>query len=134
MDPGTIITVIQIAGKIVKYCQHYIAIAKNAPFEIRSILVEISAIKSLLKNLKILLDSNSASMIHQTLMEQGNPVRGCYNVLSKLDLLFPSDFSKGIGLKTKLVWPLKESKAKELLQELAKHKADINLALTVDSL
>ncbi|KAK2026090.1 hypothetical protein LX32DRAFT_654970 [Colletotrichum zoysiae] len=72
------------------------------------------------------------------------PIKGCEKAITDLLGLLPSEHSQGkahgkskrrrihITLET-LAWPLKETKARKLLGEIARHKDTISLALTTDT-
>lgn len=66
------------------------------------------------------------------------PLEGCRRIISDLEALLPAQHALSTESNTKVIlnalaWPLKESKAKKLLEELGEYKSTITLALTTDS-
>ena len=140
------IAIIQIADRIISVCKFYIETARDAPSDLRVILVETSALKTILENLNFLTacdgpDSTAARCISGA----DGPIEGCLRTVAELEKLFPSDSvrtggqtsSKKRKIKSVLMalaWPLKESKAGKLLDEMMRYKATISLALTTNSM
>ena len=143
---ASVIAIIQIADRIVGLCKFYIETARDAPSDLRLILVETSALKTILENLNFLTacdgpDSTAARRISGT----DGPIEGCLRTVTELEKLFPSDSVRTRGQKTSkkrrldsvlvaLAWPLKESKARKLLDEMMRYKTTISLALTTESM
>jgi hypothetical protein len=139
--------IIQIADRIIQLCKFYIETARDAPSDLRAILIETSTIKTILENLQFLLDAgtNSLSPSLQTLLcGEDGPIQGCLRAIKQLEALFPSVSvprgkpgpSKRAKLENtmkSLAWPFKESRAKKLLAELILYKSTISLALTTES-
>jgi hypothetical protein len=74
------------------------------------------------------------------------PIEGCRCALTALEKLFPRDFAQRGGQNTQpsnrqkvnvafatLAWPVKQSRVKELLQQIGNYKAVIQLAVTTES-
>ncbi|KAH7136380.1 hypothetical protein EDB81DRAFT_762066 [Dactylonectria macrodidyma] len=135
---SSVIAVIQMTDLVIDICKHYIGAVKGAPGDLSLILIEASALKGLLDPLKTLLQSPRSCPSSDSLTA---PVEECRRVISELGVLIGCDGkSNGQGgrkKKTKkmtlcldsLAWPLKQSKAMKLLNELATHKATISLSL-----
>lgn len=140
------IAIIQIADRIIGLCKFYIETARDAPSDLRIILIETSALKTILENLNFLTacdgpDSTAARRISGA----DGPIEGCCRTVTELEKLFPSDSVRTRGRKgskrrmlnsalTALAWPLKESKARKLLDEMMRYKTTISLALTTNSM
>jgi hypothetical protein len=71
------------------------------------------------------------------------PIEGCRSAIAKMEGLFPSGYAQGprgnISKRQKvkaslatLAWPLKESRARKLMEEVIRYKSTINLALTTE--
>lgn len=143
---ASVIAIIQIADRIIGLCKFYIETARDAPSDLRIILIETSALKTILENLNFLTacdgpDSTAARRISGA----DGPIEGCCRTVTELERLFPSDSGRTRGRKgskrgmlnsalTALAWPLKESKARKLLDEMMRYKATISLALTTNSM
>ncbi|KAF4486899.1 hypothetical protein CGGC5_v006585 [Colletotrichum fructicola Nara gc5] len=144
---ASIFATVQIADRIISLCKRYIEGIRDAPSDLRTILVETSAVKAILENVKFLIEcDNGHSAIFDSLSGASNPIEGCRETMKSLEALFRTETVttqtlgrsrklKGKALMTlaTLAWPLKTSKAAKLLQDVATHKSTITLALTVDA-
>lgn len=137
---ASVIAIIQIADRIISLCKFYI----DASPDLRVILLETSMLKTIFDNLNFLMTSNNlVSTTLKALSAEQGPVEGCRRSIAELEKLFPSDCIQNIGQswtkkqKVKatlatLAWPLKESKARKLLDDIMRYKATITLAITTD--
>ena len=139
------IAIIQIADRIIGQCKFYIETARDAPSDLRVMLIETSALKTILENLNFLNACDgplSAATSHVSGAD--GPIEGCLRTAAELEKLFPLDASRTTRRKgskrrrfdsvlTALAWPLKESKARKLLDEMTRYKTTISLALTTSS-
>jgi hypothetical protein len=147
---SSIIAIIQISDRVIELVKIYIESSTDAPSDLRTILVEISTVKSLLKSLEYLhqYDHTTPALWSQIAGPNG-PVEGCRQSITELEKLFPSDSvkmpvhhdrvtnsrkHKVKRMLTTLAWPLKANKARGLLQKIVQHKVTINLALASESL
>ncbi|KAL6713228.1 hypothetical protein ACLMJK_009349 [Lecanora helva] len=142
---ASVIAIIQIADRVIGQCKFYIETTCNAPSDLRAILIETSALKTILENLNFLTACDGPfSAIVRSLSGADGPIEGCLRTAAELEKLFPSDTSQMTGRKDSkrrrldsalraLAWPLKESKAKKLLDEMMRYKTTISLALTTSS-
>lgn len=144
MDPlsitSSIIAMIQISDRIVSACKHYITTAKDAPRDLRTIVIEVGSVKSVLEVLESLTQGHGdASLILDSLKE---PIQHCKESLAALDSLFPAAQRELANAKrmttlsslATLAWPLKEGKARKALQDIGRHKITMSLALTTETL
>lgn len=143
---ASVITILQTADRIIDMCKFYISTMRDAPSDLRAILFEASTLKIILKNLKFLgkCKGNVSAVINDLCGADG-PVEGCLRSVQKLEELFPPDHlhlqlqkrSKKQKIKstlTSLAWPLKQTKARKLLDDIVRYKSTITLALTTESL
>ena len=143
---ASVIAIIQVADRIIGACKSYVSSVRDAPSDLRSILLEISALKTVFENLQFLNSCNSpCSPIVDSLCGADGPVEGCLLSVNELAGLFPPDDVHVAGqgqlkrrkIKSNLVslaWPLKETKARKLLDDILRYKSTITLALTTDTL
>lgn len=144
---ASVIAVIQMTDGIGNICKYYIESVRDCPSELRVILLETSMLKTLFENLQFFYNSNNnISKTISSLAGQDGPIEGCKNSITALEALFPSDFAQTNGRQTSrkrkkltatlaaLAWPLKEKRARKLLEEIGKYKSTISLVLTADSL
>ena len=143
---ASVIAIVQIADRIIGVCKYFIGSAHDAPSGLRAILLEVSALKTVLENLNFLIECNSAStLIISSLCKADGLIDGCLRSLQELENLFPQESvavegrscSKRSKIKctlTSLAWPLKETKAKRLLDDIMRYKSTITLTLTTESL
>ena len=136
-----VIAVGQVADRVVGLCKHYIETVKDAPSDLRVILLETLTLKAILTDMELL--SNTSSNPEQSSNNLQKPVEECRQLVESLESLFPSQIcqtsknsSKRVKAKatlTALAWPLKESKAKKLLDKLRLLKETITIELTSQS-
>lgn len=139
MDPvsitASVIAIIQIAEKIVSVCKDYIATVKDAPSDLRTILIEVGSLKCVLEALELSV-SGELSDILQKLGSPDGPIEGCKQALALLERQLPRPFGYAGDAKRRkidvLAWPLKEPRARKALEDIARHKATISLALTTE--
>ena len=140
---ASVIAIIQIADRIIGLCKFYLGTARDAPSDLRVIFVETSALKTILENLNFLTACDGPdSKAARRMSGADGPIEGCLRTVTELENLFPSDSVRTKGSKKSkfdsvliaLAWPLKESKARKLLDEMMRYKTTISLALTTNSM
>ena len=142
---GSIIAIIQITDRVIGLCKFYIESLRDVPSSLRAMLLEISSLRTICENLDFLLTCESTpSSAVKMLFAKDGPIEGCQNAVSALEALLPSDLMRPpvrpLSKKRKmanaletLAWPLKESKAKKNLEEIARYKETLSLAITAES-
>ena len=121
-----VIALIQISDRIVGLCKHYIETVQDYPSDLKTILVEISFLKTALEGLNILtFGSGNTSDPSQGSHRLRDPIEECLRLGQKLEKSFLSDTQQYLNNTSKrqkmkatfaqLAWPLKESKARKLL-------------------
>lgn len=147
---ASIIAICQIADRLIGLCKFYIETVKDAPSDLRKILVELSALKTIFQDLEFLKRCDSKlSAVLESMAGSDGSIGACRQAVADMEKLFPQDSvnthgSAGRASKkkkvsymvtlTELAWPLKASKAMKLLQDILTHKTTITLALTANSL
>ena len=136
---ASVIALMQLTERVVKLAKFYLDAIEDCPRDIRIILVEVSTLKALLENVEFLMKQNDSSeSLTVQLCGDVGPIAECPRVLIDLERLLPSDAEsttsnkrqKVLSVASRLAWPLKESKGRKLLQEIARQKESIALALT----
>lgn len=142
---ASVIAIVQITDRIVGLCKFYIETVNDAPSDFRLILLETSTLKTIFESLSFLKACDSGvSNILSGLASVDGPIEGCLKSVTQLEKLFPSNWqqiteqcrSKKRKVKATLAalaWPLKEGKARKLLDEISRYKTSITLALTTES-
>lgn len=143
---ASVIATIQITERITGLCRFYIESVRDAPADLRLISIETSTLKTLFENVKLLVDCDrGVSTTLNSLSGEGGPIEGCRRSVADLEKLFPPEFRQFNGqtrpkkrrvmatLAT-LAWPLKENKARRLLNEITRYKMTITLTLTTESM
>ncbi|KAH9905375.1 hypothetical protein F4778DRAFT_779715 [Xylariomycetidae sp. FL2044] len=136
---SSIIAVIELSAKAVGRCKSLIETAKDAPRDLRAILVEVSSLHSALENLQFLqsVDGDLSDNVSQD-ESLNTAVHGCQNTLGELvdelDSLTisnhePTATGKRQRIKTAIKWTWKEDSARKLLADLLQHKATITVCL-----
>ncbi|PMD59680.1 uncharacterized protein K444DRAFT_529781, partial [Hyaloscypha bicolor E] len=148
MDPlsaaASVIAVVQIADRIIDLCRAYITGVKDAPAELRAILIEVGSVKCVLEVIELLDTSGEAEIAFQgveILEKLQGPLEGCKEALNSLEGLFPPQSENAATRKRKrlaislttLAWPFKREKAFKLLEEIGRHKSTIALGLTTEA-
>jgi len=143
---ASVIAIIQITDRIIGMCKFYVETARDASPDLRVILLETSTLKTIFENLNFLTACNSGvSTTVSTLSGGDGPIEGCRRSIIELEKLFPPDCIQTTGQnrskkrKVKatlatLAWPLKENKARKLLDEIMRYKTTITLAITTESM
>ncbi|KAK0741626.1 hypothetical protein B0T21DRAFT_116973 [Apiosordaria backusii] len=156
---ASVIAVIQLSERVTTICKSYIKHVKDYPKELRAIFVEVASLKIVFESLELLEKSTSDSTdsaILVTLLCADGPVNGCQTALKQLEKLIspsasssskspPQNTSKRQRVQNylsanfsqqrveeqfeRLRWPMRASRAKELLEEVMRHKTTISLAL-----
>jgi hypothetical protein len=148
---ASVVAVVQLSVQLINTCTKYIEAATNAPKELRLILIEISALRGLLEPLKVLLGfDNDTAMLEKLLAP---PVESCLKAVEELASLLcgaeiletsnPSGEGRDVVDSThsknrqkfttlfkRLGWPLKQDKAKRLLDMIGVYKSTISLILS----
>lgn len=139
---ASVIAIVQIADRIIRLYKFYIKTARDAPSDLRTILIETSTLRTVLESLQYLTKHDSASSTTaKNICGPNGPIEGCHQTLAALENLFPDDGSRPsqhrktnrmrlVYILTSLAWPLKETRARKLLDELMRYKTTISLSLT----
>jgi hypothetical protein len=142
---ASIITIIQIAESIISTCKAYIRDVKDAPSDLRTILIEVGSVKCVLEALELSIssedDNQEESHLLRKLRGGGGPIEGCKEALVELEKLVssqpqppPRGKRQRVTLSlAALAWNFKKEKAKRLLEYSSTHKATISLTLAAES-
>jgi len=136
---SSIIAVLDLSAKVVSRTKAIIETAKDAPRDLRTILVEVSSLKSALENFEFLF-SIDCKFAEEVSNKQGieAAVKGCQNTLTslveQLGSLSISNSqqtgpSKRQKIKTAVSWTWKEGPTKKLLADVLQYKTTIVLGL-----
>ena len=142
---ASIIAFVQLADRVINLSKFYLECLQDCPHEIRVILVEISSLKAILQSLSFLIGTSGSACklpdLLQQLSGQDGPVEGCREAIASLEQLLPPDVKPTARKRRKLevavsqlAWPLKQSKARKLLDEIMRYKASISFALTSETM
>nr|RBQ87558.1 hypothetical protein FVER53263_13571 [Fusarium verticillioides] len=138
------IAVIQISKEVINACKFYIeALRSDAPTSLRTILIEVSTLKSVLENLEFISRCETfTTTLQNGLAASDGPIEGCRVAMVALEKLFPKQSLHNRQNASKrqrvqatfatLAWPLKQGQVQDLLQQISRHKEDIKLALTTE--
>ncbi|KAL1682498.1 hypothetical protein EV122DRAFT_287123 [Schizophyllum commune] len=140
MDPGTILAVIDMAGKITVALCKYASSAKGADKARLALWRELSSISGTLMNVKYYFESLADGFAPETqkrmnalrLWEDGGPIKECMKLLDNFLRELDADIKRQ-GLKRKLLWPFKEQTIEKFLMELERHKAHLMLAFSINT-
>lgn len=144
-EVGAVIAVVQLTDRVIVLCKYWIEAVRDAPADLRSILLEVSMLRTIFQNVEFLVSCDDASSaILKDLSQPNGSIEHCREILTALVGLLPTDSAKsghsvtpqkenGAGMAARLAWPFRQSKARKLLEELGRAKMTINLSLTTDS-
>ncbi|KAF5251072.1 hypothetical protein FANTH_3834 [Fusarium anthophilum] len=138
------IAVIQLSKEVISACQFYIeALRSDAPTSLRTLLIEVSTLKSVLENLEFIAKCETFTpALQNRLTASEGPIEGCKAAMTALEKLFPkqslqsgqnaSKRQKVQATFATLAWPLKQGQVQDLLQQISRHRDRIQLALTTE--
>ncbi|KAF5699679.1 hypothetical protein FMUND_14640 [Fusarium mundagurra] len=138
------IAVIQISKEVISACKFYIeALRSDAPTSLRTVLIKVSTLKSVLENLEFISKCGTFTpALQNRLAASDGPIEGCRTTMTALEKLFPKQYiqkrqntskrQKVQATFTTLAWPLKQGQIQDLLQQISRHREGIQLALTTE--
>ncbi|KAF5676489.1 hypothetical protein FCIRC_7048 [Fusarium circinatum] len=138
------IAVIQLSKEVISACQFYIeALRSDAPTSLRTLLIEVSTLKSVLENLEFIAKCETFTpALQNRLAASDGPIEGCKAAMTALEKLFPkqslqsgqnaSKRQKVQATFATLAWPLKQGQVQDLLHQISRHRDGIQLALTTE--
>jgi Fungal N-terminal domain of STAND proteins len=151
MDPlsitASVIAVLQISNKIISICYDYASAVRGSSWELQSVTEEVQSLRNVLETLaNIARKAESANAAEESrlptlklLCEPGvGPLSRCLLVLEALEAkLAPPSWGSPVGSKRRaliqaLGWPLKEGYTKKTLENIARFKATLGLAVAAD--
>ncbi|KAL1726436.1 hypothetical protein EV714DRAFT_239378 [Schizophyllum commune] len=128
MDPGTIIAVAQLTGKILQSLKKYASSVKDADAERTRLASQLTAIQCVLDNIKNHLVAGhgapgckALSENLRVLLNDGGSIALYMATLREL-MGELNEGSKKMRLRDKLLWPLREEKMKDLLQKIGHYR------------
>ena len=142
---ASVVAIVQITDRIVDVCKFYLESVQGTPSDLRVLLIEISALRSVLDNVKFLASCpGEKPQALGSLSGPDGPVDGCHNSICQLEGLLPQELVGKSGTRPRkrpkikftlaqLAWPLKERKARKILDEILLYKSTITVALTAEN-
>jgi hypothetical protein len=139
---ASIIAVVEICRNVFTLAKNYLNTVQDAPQALQAVLTETSALKNIFESLGCTHSSQTLPPYIQKLGVPNGPIEGCRRCVAELEKLVdtgvPHTAPRGKRRKvqetfTSLAWPLKESKAKKLCDELLQYKNTIVLELSLES-
>ena len=140
MDPLSVtasaIAILQVSGTIISICYDYRSRVKNAAKEASRIINELNGLRHVTDSLFVFLEDESerkllrGSALNKLAQEDG-PLARCIVELKALEeKLKPKEGWS--ATKAAILWPLKESDVKKVLQDIDSTKSTLQLALATD--
>lgn len=127
----SIISLIQLTGKLTGLGYGYLGCVKRAPNDLRDLVDELNSLSRVLATMQNYVDKNPGSVAIQELGGINGPLQGCDLALKELQSkLEPRDGFK--GFMDNLKWPLKESETTRFVSRIERQKSLFSLALSVD--
>jgi hypothetical protein len=138
---ASIVAVIQISEQVISACWRYYTTIKDAKKNIINIITVVSDFKRNLDNLRLLLNTKSGLEDSQLQFIKcvDQSLKACDSALHTLAMklgITPCSRTDRVidRLKEILTWPWEEKEIAKALQSIKKHTANINLAMTGDTL
>jgi len=133
---ASIVAFIQLTDSVIRICNHFIGVVKDAPRDLIMISGEVSSLRAILSCFsEDDLHPNTAEALPALCSPHG-PIQSCSKAIAALERLLPKvpdDTSKKMGFRlSDLTWVLKEPQVRKLLAEISLHKSTLLLALTGD--
>ena len=133
---ASITQLLQMSANILTTGYGFLSKVIHAPEEIRQLLSETAAVNSLLGQLQELTDSSSGKK-SSALLQQLGVLKDCQDILRKvkaaLDTCKMVQGQDRSNLRHRLIWPFKERETKQAIEQLARLRAILLSAVTVDS-
>lgn len=141
MDPlsvtASVIAIVQLSQQVFAACSEYVSNFQDAPSDLRSIMIEVGSVKTVMEVARVLMSTRSAegkSALFEHLGGQAGAFGECQRVLFELRACVPTAERITHGRRAplsleRLAWPLRQTKARKLLCQLERLKATISLAL-----
>jgi len=117
---ASVTSIIQMAKTIGGICGSYISRYRDAPKDLRGIVIELGSVKSVLEVIQLLLNESAGtnSSLREQMAGQDGPLTACLSTLQELSSLFPKEERIVNGERKiclehleRLRWPSKASKA-----------------------
>lgn len=132
---ASVFATIQIADRVIGLCKHYIESVRDAPSDLRALLIEISTLKAILENVRFLIECSQDQSTLGSLDGDLGPIKECHRNILELEGLFPNEPKRKIQATIEsLAWPLKQNKVNKIRQDIATNKHTITMAMTTDAL
>lgn len=131
---ASIAGVISLADIVFARTRKYISSAKNADKDVKYLSQEVLLLSGALHSLSKLAQALDADGLKDQQIEQlrMHHIAACHATLDEVWKKLKK--FEDNGAKRKLVWPFVSDRTKELLAEISRHKENIDLALTADSM
>ncbi|KAF7551513.1 hypothetical protein G7Z17_g4943 [Cylindrodendrum hubeiense] len=127
---GTLIAIVQVCNKVVSVCYEYHSAVKDAPHDIARILNEVASVRNIAERLIRIAEVGKTASIESV----DGPNSPLHQYLSELvDLKKSLKLEKKKGLRSTLLWPLRQVDVEKKLIVIGRIKATFQLALTADN-
>ena len=146
MDPlsvsASIVSLIGAADTVVRRLYKFQKAARGAERQISALSFEVTNLYGVLSSLHLTATRFESEVFELTIKERSmqiDHIHACYNTLDSIrSLLAEDDPSTANGnldsFKRRLHWPLSESKTKEFIDQLGRHRQTLALALSADTM
>lgn len=131
---ASIAGVISLADIVFIRTRKYLSSAKNADKEVKDLAQEVLLLSGALHSLSKLAQALDADGLKDKHIDnlRMHHIAACHATLDEVAKKLKK--FEDNATKRKLVWPFVSDRTKELLAEISRHKQNVNLALTADSL
>lgn len=128
---GTIITLVQLTGKVTSLSYNYVGVSKRARKDLRDLVDELTSLGKVLDTLQDYVDAANPMQSKAILQLDGGPLQACARELRELQAkLEPEKGWKGVV--DSLKWPFQEGETMQRILRIERHKTLFTFALTAD--
>jgi len=132
-DAASVITVVQVAGKVWSICWKYYADAKGAKPEIDRLMAYVHTLQNLLQQVEVLVKAAKLVASKEIIASTSSELEREFKMLQRM--LEPGkrqSILKSFGRRLK--WPLQKQDVEKIIQLLEQHKTTLITAMNCDQM
>ncbi|RPB01624.1 hypothetical protein L873DRAFT_1675556 [Choiromyces venosus 120613-1] len=127
---ASVITLLDLTGKLALFGNGFISGAKRAPEEVRDLVDELNTLQKIIIRLKDFLGNEQQSLTLAKLEAIDGPLNFCLRDLQQLDIDLNSQSSGFFkAFYKRLGWPLREQETRKYIQRIMRHKSSLAIEL-----
>ncbi|KAK2802447.1 hypothetical protein FQN51_004510 [Onygenales sp. PD_10] len=130
---GTISQLVWLSGEIIALCYTYGFAVAHAPKELRELVDEITSLSGIFVTIQGLVNADRFAASQKEAL--ATSIAQCQGTLREvMDILKSVQPEPNkLGLKKRLLWPLKQTETGDILEKLNRHRSSLNLLLALEA-